>query len=359
MSKRRVTIKQVASEAGVSIQTVSRVLNDKPYVAPETRRRVLEVIDRLQYRPSALARSLIQQRSAMLGVVTAGLGYIGPSRTLNGITSQADAMGYSLLLHELPHFDSEEAEPILHAILARQVDGIIWAVPEIGNNRQWLLDWLPGLSVPVVFLTMETQPGLSVVSVDNYLGGRLATEHLLVQGHRCIGHVTGPLSWWEAKRRMAGWQDALEEVGLPACENLWVEGNWSSSSGERAARLLLQQEPDLDAVFVANDQMALGLLRLVSQQGLTVPDDLAVVGFDSLPEAAYFSPPLTTVHHDLYQLGCLAVKQVVHMIQQSRDSTQAHQPEHLQIRPFLVVRQSSGARADTRTVSQPQGGTPS
>lgn len=350
MNKRRVTIKQVAREAGVSIQTVSRVLNDKPYVAPETRDRVLEVIDRLRYRPSALARSLIQQRSAMLGVVTAGLGYIGPSRTLNGITTQADALGYSLLLHELPSFDSDEAEPILQAILARQVDGIIWAVPEIGNNRQWLFDWLPGLSVPVVFLTMEARPGLSTVAVDNYLGGRLATEHLVAQGYRRVGHIAGPLSWWEARRRKAGWQDALRDAGLPAADNMCAEGNWSSSSGERAAHLLFAKQPALDAVFVANDQMALGLLHVAAHRGLSVPGGLAVVGFDGIPEAAYFSPPLTTVHHDLYQLGCLAVEQVVNSIQLSVDSdNDTHEPTHLWIHPHLVVRQSSGARASPGT----------
>ena len=136
MSPRRVTIKQVAVEAGVSIQTVSRVLNDLPHVAPETRQRVLEVSQRLQSRPSSLARSLIQQRSMMLGVVTAGLSYIGPSRTLSGITAQADAMGYDLLLHELPAFDTVDVEPFINTMLSRQIDGVIWAVPEIGDNRQ-------------------------------------------------------------------------------------------------------------------------------------------------------------------------------------------------------------------------------
>jgi LacI family transcriptional regulator len=140
----RVTIKQVAREAGVSTQTVSRVINDRPDVAPETRQRILEVIERLGYQPSALARSLIRRRSHTLGVAIAGLKFLGPSRTLSGITEQAEAMGYALLLKELLDFDTDEVASPLSALLSRQVDGIIWAVAEVGNNRDWLWERLPG-----------------------------------------------------------------------------------------------------------------------------------------------------------------------------------------------------------------------
>ena len=247
MTKKRITIKEVAREAGVSIQTVSRVLNDLPHVAPETRDRVLQIIDRLQYKPSSLARSLIQQRSMMLGVVTAGLSYIGPSRTLSGITAQADAMGYDLLLHELPAYDTADVEPFLNTMLSRQIDGVIWAVPEIGDNRRWLLEQVPDLTLPLVFLTMHPQAGLSIVSVDNYSGARLATEHLLQQGYRHIGHIAGPLAWWESQQRKAGWSDALAAAGLPVLDAMWVEANWSSRSGENAAAQLLEQGPELNS----------------------------------------------------------------------------------------------------------------
>lgn len=344
MKPRRITIKQVATEAGVSIQTVSRVLNDLPHVAPDTRERVLEVIGRLQYRPSTLARSLIQQRSMMLGVVTAGLSYIGPSRTLSGITAQADAMGYDLLLHELPTFDTAEIEPFLETMLARQIDGIIMAVPEIGDNRQWLLQRLPDLNVPLVFLTMNSQPGLSIVSVDNYRGGRMATEHLLAQGCQRIGHIAGPLSWWEAQQRKAGWADALAAAGLEVADFMWVEGNWSSKSGELAAYQLLDRFPDLDAVFAANDQMALSLLAVARRRGRSVPNDLAVVGFDGMPEAAYFVPSLTTVQQDLYQLGCQAVRQLVGIIDALRSTSNHQEHQTLWIEPQLIVRESSAPR---------------
>jgi LacI family transcriptional regulator len=223
----RVTIKQVAREAGVSTQTVSRVINDRPDVAPETRQRILEVIERLGYQPSALARSLIRRRSHTLGVAIAGLKFVGPSRTLSGITEQAEAMGYALLLKEPLDFDTREVAPLLSALLSRQVDGIIWAVAEVGANRDWLRERLPGLPVPIIFLTMHPQSGVSVVSVDNYMGGRMATEHLLGQGYRHIGHLAGPLTWWEARQRKAGWQDALLDAGLPVSDEHWAEGDWS------------------------------------------------------------------------------------------------------------------------------------
>jgi DNA-binding LacI/PurR family transcriptional regulator len=344
MKHKRITIKQVALEAGVSTQTISRVINDRPDVAPETRQRVLDVIDRLGYQPSALARSLIRRRTQTLGVVIAGLRYIGPSRTLNGITGRAEEMDYSLLLKKLPRFDTgDDVGTILNALLARQVDGIIWAVSEVGNNRDWLQDRLPNLSVPIIFLTMHPQEGLSIVAVDNYKGGRMATEHLIEQGYRHIGHIAGPLAWWEARQRKAGWQEALLDAGMGPSDNHWVAGNWSSESGEQAIHQLFNQYPEMDAVFVANDQMALSVLQFARQKGLSVPQDLAVVGFDAIPEAAYFCPPLTTLRQNLHQLGSLATKQVIHMIEVSRKPEISYEPESIWLKPELIIRQSSVA----------------
>src|SRR5574339_668238 len=150
----RATIKEVASVAGVSTQTVSRVINERPDVSPETRRKVQEVIKALSYQPSALARSLISQRSHTLGVVTAGLRHYGPSRTLSGITSAAEQAGYSILLKELPNYDTEDIAPIFQAFLSHHVDGIIWAVSEVGDNRKWIYDPQADIEVPLVFITM-------------------------------------------------------------------------------------------------------------------------------------------------------------------------------------------------------------
>jgi LacI family transcriptional regulator len=338
---KRVTIRDVAATAGVSHQTVSRVLNDRPDVAEETRRRVWQVIEELRYQPSAIARSLIQQRSFTLGVVIAGLKYVGPSRTLNGITNQAEEMGYTLLLKELPRFDTDDIQPLLNSLRARQVDGIIWAVPEIGRNRDWLQSQPPELPIPMIFLTMQARSDLLIVSVDNYTGGRIATEHLLAQGYRHIGHVSGPLDWWEARQRKAGWQDALVEIGMQVADHQWEAGNWSSASGEQAIRKLLDKYPGMEAVFVANDQMALSVLQVACEKGLRVPQDLAVVGFDGIPETPYYWPPLTTMYQDQQKLGGTAVRELVQIIEANQQDKAVIEPKTILFQPELIVRESS------------------
>jgi LacI family transcriptional regulator len=339
-SNKRATIKQVAKAAGVSTQTVSRVINDRPDVSPETRERIQQVIQQLDYRPSALARSLIQQRSFTLGVVTAGLKYIGPSRTLNGITSMAADLKYALLLEELPHFDTEDIKPLLHDLISHHVDGIVWAVPEVGDNRRWVGEILKDVPVPVVFLTMQACAGVSTVSVDNYTGGVLATRHLLEQGYRQIGHISGPLDWWEARQRKQAWQETLEKAGVKITENNWKEGNWSSASGEQAFEQLLESYPAMDAIFVANDQMALAVLRIASRRGIKIPQDLAVVGFDNFAESAYFWPALTTINHNHHELGCRAVQEVVKQIEAIRGDKELEAMTVL-LSTELVVREST------------------
>ncbi len=328
----------------MSTQTISRVLNNRPDVAVETRDNVRAVIERLGYQPSALARSLIRQRSQTLGVVTAGLNYTGPSLTLNGITIRAEAMGYSLLLRELPEFDDSLDEVTLKALLARQVDGIIWAVSEVGGNRAWIKHRLAKVPVPIIFLTMQPQPDLTVVSFDNYLGGQLAVQHLLDQGYRQIGHIAGPPAWWESRQRKAGWQDTLARAGLPVQPHQWVEGDWSAASGEWAMQRLLEQVPAVEAVFSANDQMALGALHVLWRRGIHVPREIGLVGFDNIAESVYFCPPLTTVQNELRTLGDVAVKQLVAMIESGRDGQSKHEPRTTLLAPQLIVRESSTAR---------------
>jgi DNA-binding LacI/PurR family transcriptional regulator len=338
---KRPTIKEVAQAAGVSTQTVSRVINDRPDVAEETRGKINRVIEELGYQPSALARSLIQQRSYTLGVVTAGLKHMGPSRTLNGITFQSEKMGYSLLLKELPRFDTENIKPLLQNLLSHHVDGILWAVPQVGDNRSWLNDELPDLPVPIVFVTMENHAGLTIISFDNFLAGRMATEHLLQQGYRRIGHITGPMDWWESRQRKAGWKAALQSAGIEALESQCTEGNWSSSSGEVAFKQLLKQYPEMDAVFVGNDQMAMSVVQIACKNNVNIPRDLGVVGVDGLSESAYLSTPLSTIVLDQYLLGCTAVEEIVHAIERSREHIDHDNQRTIILSPELLVRESS------------------
>jgi LacI family transcriptional regulator len=292
-------------------------MNKHSYVSEETRQRVEEVVDRLGYYPSTLARSLIQQRSYTLGVVTYGLEYIGPSRTLNGIADKADELGFMLLMKELDDFDTDRLDGVIDSLLARQVDGILWLAPEIGDNHAWLDERLEKIPVPILFIAMRPCEGISSVATDNFEGGGgvMATQHLLECGRKKIGHISGPLSWWEANERKRGWREALRIVGLRALEEHCAEGNWSSASGEQAFLQLLETFPDMDAVFVANDQMALSVLRESCRRDISIPEQLSVIGFDNIPEAAYFYPSLTTISQDLQSLGEQAVQNVVEMIQ--------------------------------------------
>ena len=337
----RLTIKEIASAAGVSTQTVSRVINGRPDVAVETREHVQQVIDEMGYRPSAVARSLIKGRSYTLGVVTAGLKFIGPSRTLHGITGTAEEQGYSLILKELPSFDTNGVTPILDSLLSHRVDGIIWAVPEVGNNRDWVCEQFPGITTPMVFLAMEPREDTFVVSIDNYAGGRMAVRHLLEQGYRHIGHVAGPLDWWEAKQRARAWKDVLQEAGLEAGDRCLAEGNWSSASGAQAIEKLVAQYPEMDAVFAGNDQMALGVIEVVGSRGYRIPADLGIVGFDNIAESAYFSPPLTTIQQDQYAIGKVAVEQTIEIIRSRAQGSEPLKPRSIMLSPELVVRESS------------------
>ena len=337
----RTTIKQVASVAGVSTQTVSRVINNRPDVSSETRKHIQDVIEKLAYQPSALARSLIHQRSYTLGVVTACLKYFGPSCTLNGITAAAEEAGYALILKELSCFDSDTNEPIFQALVSRHVDGIIWAVQEVGENRSWVNQLALDSDIPIVYLTMEPRENISVVLINNYMGGCMAMSHLLDQGYRHIGHISGPLDWWEARQRMKAWKDALEEAGIGFHDHSWVEGNWSSASGARAAEKLFEQYTDMDSILVANDQMALGAIQIVHQKGLQIPQDIGIVGFDNIPESAFYWPALTTVNHDQYNLGRVAVQETIKIIESVRQGLTPISLKSITLEPTLVVRDSS------------------
>ncbi|HLE80330.1 MAG TPA: substrate-binding domain-containing protein, partial [Dehalococcoidia bacterium] len=169
----------------------------------------------------------------------------------------------------------------------------------------------------------------------------LAMSHLIEQGYRHIGHISGPLDWWEARERMGGGRDILREEGREGQDGHWVEGNWSSASGSQAIEKLVASYPEMDAIFVANDQMALGVLQYACRYGLRVPEDLGVVGFDNIPEAAYFWPPLSTVQQDQFNVGRVAVEEVIKIIESGWQGEERIEPKSIMLTPTLVVRQSS------------------
>ncbi len=334
----KVTIKDIARLCNVSTQTVSRVLNQRPDVAPETRQAVEQVIAEMGYQPSALARSLVQQHSNTIGVITAGLRYSGVSQTLNGIVEECEASNYAVLLKELPRFDVSDIVPIIESLIVRHVDGIVFAAPELNDNVQKVQAQLPQTFPPLVFLKSQPHARYTTIGIDNYGGARQAVEYLLSVGRRKIGLISGPLEWYEARQRWQGWADALQQAGETVFDHHWSIGNWSSASGQAAFGELAAKYPDLDAVFASNDQMAMAVLHYAASHGLRVPQDLAVVGFDGLPETAYLNPALTTVIQPLRELGILAVKRLLAQI----DLVEPQAAERAIMLPTeLVVRDST------------------
>ena len=340
-SKKRITMKDVAQAAGVSTQTVSRVINNTSYVSVDTRQRVERVIDDLGYLPSTLARSLSQQRSYTLGVVLFGLKHVGPSRTLNGIAYAAEKLNYMLLMKELDeHYSVENVKSVIDSLLSRQVDGIIWAAPEIGESHAWLRKHFESIPVPIIFLAMEPREGIPSVTTDNYAGSLLAVQHLLDIGRKQIAHLSGPMFWWEATERKRGWRETLLKTGFEASETYCAEGTWSPVSGEKAFQQLLESYPEMDSIFVANDQMALSVLREANRLGIKVPEELAIVGFDNIPESEHFYPSLTTISQDLQLVGETAVKVIVEMIQARQENIPII-PQSTFVTPTLIVREST------------------
>jgi LacI family transcriptional regulator len=337
MGHKRVTIKEVAAAAGVSTQTVSRVVNGRPDVAPDTREHVQAVVEKMGYQPSKIARSLIRGESCSLGVVSFGIGLYGPSLLLGGIQKAAVEAGYSLMLKFLPEARVFDAQAILRDILSYHVDGILWAVPDIGQNRDWIQEALRHFSISIVFLNGQPRPNLVTSVIDNKHGGRIATQHLIDQGWQNIGIITGPMEWWEARQRELGWREALMENGRIVDESYIANGDWTPLSGERSIRMLLEWHPEMDAVFVCNDQMALGAMKVARQMGRRIPQDLAVVGYDNIPESPYFSPALSTVRQGITEMGRQGVEQLLVLI----DNEDGVPTPSVVVQPEMIVRESS------------------
>jgi LacI family transcriptional regulator len=260
---------------------------------------------------------------------------------LIGIDQEANALGYALLLDLLHSPMEPNVDGVLNLLSARRVDGIIWAVHEIGNNRGWVASERLNRLPPIVFLAMSPQPGATVVNTDNYLGATMATQHLLSLGRCNIGLISGPTVWWEARERLRGWRDCLQAAGREASDSVIYAGDWRASSGEAGLMRLMEARPDIDAVFVSNDEMALGVLRAAHRLGKRVPEDLAVVGYDNMPEVPYFWPALTSVRPRLVDVGKLAIQTLHAMVEAKRQNHEIATPEVQTLSPELIVREST------------------
>jgi DNA-binding LacI/PurR family transcriptional regulator len=323
------SIRDVARIADVSHQTVSRVLNDHPSIRPVTRQRVLDAMAELHFRPNRAARMLVTSRSRTIGVLAAASGwYYGPASSIAAIENAARDAGYSVTITNVTSIDAASVERALDHLVAEAVEGLVIMAPQMA-----VVDAIAQLDVdlPSVTLQAGSQEDQTALAVDQVGGARLAVAHLLELGHRRIAHIAGPQDWLEAQARLGGYEAELAAHGLAARPS--PAGDWTAESGYRLGLEVLR-DPTVTAVFAGNDQMALGLIHAAQQEGRRVPDDLSVVGFDDIPEAAHFLPPLTTVRQDFAELGRRAIEVLV---QRLRGDATAAQP----IAPELVLRAST------------------
>jgi len=325
-------MEDVAGVAGVSHQTVSRVLNGFPKIRPATRDRVLAAIEELGYRRNTAARTLVTRRSGTIGVITADMNHFGPASILLGLESASRAAGYSLSLAGLPEISATSLRTAVDQVLGQAVEAVVMIV---AHQAALTLAQSLHIGVPLVLVEGDLSATPLTAGVDQIAGARLATNHLLDLGHQSVLHLPGPADWLEATARREGWRMALEERGRPV-PALMVEGDWTSRSGYQASRAMLSESRPT-AVFAANDQMALGLLRALHEAGLRVPEDVSVVGFDDLPESGYFTPPLTTVRQDFGELGQRIMDLVLRVL------AGEHNASEPLVEPMLIVRSSTTA----------------
>jgi DNA-binding LacI/PurR family transcriptional regulator len=332
--KRPPSLMDVAKRAGVSHQTVSRVLNNHARVAASTRQRVQAAIDELGYRRNEAARALVTRRSSIIGVIISGEAYSGPSGILTAVERAGRDAGYYVSVASLSNIQPTAVQEALGHFASQGVEGVIVIAPEAAIAH--MSEPFAATSAPVVLVAAGASPasGVQIASVDQEHGARLATRHLIDLGHRRIGHIAGPQPWFDAIERMRGWRQELRESGLRA--GPVVTGDWSAESGAGAARKLLRGKLPT-AVFASNDRMALGAVRAFHDAGLSVPHDVSVVGFDDMAGTAFLIPGLTTVRQDLQALGTRCIEMLLHTLAGQVSEWAAIEPE-------LVIRDS------TRTV---------
>lgn len=324
------SIRDVADAAGVSYQTVSRVLNHHAKIAPTTAERVHAAIEALGYRPNRAARALVTSRTRTIGVVLTAQALYGPFSTFLAIEAAARHRGYAVSAS--PHA-SDDAVDIVRAVdnlIAHGVEGVVAIAPQ---DRAREAMHRVGARVPV--LTLQGLPDeVDGFGFDQRGAARLATAHLLQLGHRAVAHLPGPDGWAEAEERARGY---VEELGAHGLEPVFAPaGNWTPESGYASGRSLLA-DGHVTAVFAANDEMAIGLLAAAAEVGLGVPSDLSVVGFDDIPAARYLAPPLTTVQQDFADLGQRVIAALLDEIEHG-----APQERRAPLGSRLVVRGSTG-----------------
>ena len=345
----------MARLAGVSHQTVSRVLNGHPSIRDTTKSRVLAAMDELQFRPSRAARMLSTQRSDTIGVLAAAVGpHYGPARSVSAVEDAARERGYYATVAHLVSVAPDAISAAVEDLLGQDVEGIVIVAP-----RTSVLTRLAALSmnVPIVAAQgKQSEAGaIPVASVDQQAGVRMMMRYLLEQGHQRILHLAGPPDWNDAQSRLGAYESEMRAAGLAPLPPVF--GDWTSDSGFEAGRAVIRDarratELPFSAVFAANDQMALGLIHALREAGLDIPRDVSVAGFDDIPESAHFWPPLTTVRQDFAALGTRCVAMLIDLIGESGRPRQLRGGATAApaVEPRLIVRDSVARRYDDLTL---------
>ncbi|NYF08854.1 DNA-binding LacI/PurR family transcriptional regulator [Leifsonia sp. AK011] len=322
-------IRDVARLAGVSYQTVSRVLNEHPSIRESTKQRVLDVIREIGYRPNQAARALVTSRSRTIGVLTAQTVNYGPQTSVTAIEQAAREAGYRITITSIASREYPSIKAALDHLLTQSVEALVVIAPQVR-----VLEAIREMEINVPYVTLQNADlGAHSMSIDQVAGARMATRHLIDLGHTEIMHISGPQDWIEAEARMQGYLEAVNERDLRT--RAPILGDWTAHFGYYAGLELLRFR-DFTALFASNDQMALGFIHACLESGLSVPGDISVVGFDDIPEAAHFYPPLTTVRQNFAEIGRRAVSLLL-------SELQGDPVDHAQIEPELVVRRSTAA----------------
>jgi LacI family transcriptional regulator len=329
------TLKDVAREAHVSVASVSRALNGTGVVTDRIRARVLEVAARLQYVPNSGAQSLMTRRTRVIGVLLPDLQGEYFAELIRGIDIAARARGLHLLI-STSHNGPEEVGEALRAMTGR-VDGLLIMAPHIDKHA--LQERLQGTLPAVLISTVDTDHTHRCVYVDNAASAYAMVKHLAGCGHRFIAHIAGPAGNVDAQERLRGYRDALAHE-LPGAREYLVQGNFTEDSGYRAGCEILAQARRPDAIFAANDMMAIGCLYALTEAGVNVPRDVALAGFDDIPTARFVSPPLTTVRVKIADLGSRALERLATWIENPDEPNSFTET----VPAELVVRASCGSR---------------
>jgi DNA-binding LacI/PurR family transcriptional regulator len=329
-NKKRITIADVAQKAGVSKQTVSRVINNRPDVAPETRKRINLIIKSIGYSPDPIARSM-KGSTHTLGCITPNLSDFNFSSIVQAAQTEARRNGYFVLTGSA---QSEiDVSPLLSEMVNRRVDGLLVINPRDDNRYQYLLPLIEA-ELPIVYIknSPKDEP-VSAVCLDDFTGGYIAAQYLISLGHTSIVTILGPANEECTKDRLAGFTKALEDASIEVDQRLIIQGDWSAQSGHQAISKLLGYKMRFSAVFAQNDRMAMGAMRSLCVAGLRIPEDISVIGYDDLPLTAFFNPPLTTVRQPIDKFGQIGVELLIDAINKP-----GFKPKIVRLDPSLVIR---------------------